>query len=499
MPKFKYQVESQVWDGKGLMDEKNFYHQNQGEPSELSRKLTYILGDDNNNYPIMMMSSSEIASKNAKVELDDVQFKYPVMGRDDKASLISESIYNIGETPGLGNSEFKIRFTDNWIKRFFIIESSRGIQAYVTEDPRQVGGSWEYTVQLNAARDTQYCPLTELQAGTRWVDLNTQVAESESRGSESKMAAPGSYKNQMGFIRESMSWAGNSANRVMNIKVKTEKGETDIWMDYFMWQFEKRWLNNCEHAVWYSRYNRKADGSISLKDKLTGKEIPIGSGLLEQIQNKSTYSRLTYESLQNRIGEALFGQSDTNGMSITLYTGMGGMREMDRAMKQEGITLLTTLGGGDAASKFIKGQGRELMLDGFFNGFYHIDGYIVKVKYNPLFDLGKVAMKAPLHPETGYPLESYRMVFIDDADYDGQPNIQLVCQKGREYKHGVVAGLTDMPRSLKIMQGFNLDSNEAQLLSSDVDKASYHRFKSLGIQILRANKCFDLQCVAGLE
>jgi hypothetical protein len=208
---------------------------------------------------------------------------------------------------------------------------------------------------------------------------------------------------------------------------------------------------------------------------------------------------LTYNSLQNRIGDALFGQSDTDNMSITLFTGKGGLREIDRAMKEEGVRLLTSLGGGNVADKFITGQGRELMLGGFFSGFYHIDGYTIKVKYNPIFDMGKVAMKSPLHPESGYPLESYRMVFVDDANYDGQPNIQLVTQKGNEYKHGVVAGLTNAPKSLKIMGGFNLSSNEVQLLSSDQDKASYHRMKSQGIQILRANKCFDLQCVAGLS
>jgi hypothetical protein len=496
MTNFKYQVTEQVWDGKSMLDEKNFYHQNQGEPSQLTKKLTYILGDYNNNYPIMMMTSSEIAKKGSKVELDDVQFTYPVMGRDDKASKVAESQYSVGDKPGYGNSEFVIRFTDNWIKRYYIIESARGVQAYVTADPEKKGKYWEYKVQLQAARDTQYCPLSELEAGTLWVDLNVQVAESESRGSDSKMVAPGSYKNQMGFVRASMSWAGNAANKIMNIKVKTDKGATDVWMDFFMWQFEKRWLNECEHACWYSRYNRKADGSISLKDKISGKEIPIGSGLLEQIQNKSTYSKLTYESLQNRIGEALYGQSDTDNMSITLFTGKGGLREMDRAMKAEGVKFVTQLG--ENNNKFISGQGKDLMLGGFFSGFYHIDGYTVKVKYNPIFDLGKIAMKSPLHPESGYPLESYRMVFIDDSDYDGQPNIQAVCQKGREYKHGVVMGMADAPKSLKIMGGFNLSANEAQLLSSDVDKASYHRFKSLGIQILRASKCFDLQCVAGL-
>jgi hypothetical protein len=104
-----------------------------------------------------------------------------------------------------------------------------------------------------------------------------------------------------------------------------------------------------------------------------------------------------------------------------------------------------------------------------------------------------------VHPETGWPLESYRGVFIDDSDYDGQPNIQHVAQKGRSFLHGVIAGLTPAPRSIQLMTGsFSIDNeSSAALLASDMDESSYTRFKSAGIQILRANTCFDLQCIAG--
>lgn len=497
MRNFKYQVNETIFDSKSMLDEMNFYHQEQGKPSELTKKLTYILGDYNRNYPISMMTMGNIASASSSQELDDVQFTYPVMGRDDKASACSSTTYTATDTPGKGFQPFYLWFPDSWIKRFYIIESPRGIQAYVLEDPIQDGDQWRYKVQLDPAEEDDYCPYSELVNGSLWVDLNVQVAESESRGSRSKMAMPGRWKNQMGFIRTSMEWAGNSANKVMNIEVTTDKGTSNGWMDFFMWQFEKRWLNEQEHVYWYSRYNRLADGTIPLKDLLTGKVIPRGSGLLEQIQNKSTHSKITYSSLVNKIGDALFGQDDTAGMSITLHTGLGGMRDIDAALKAEGKQLLTDFTG--VADKFVTGSGRELMLGGFFNGFYHVDGYVIKVKHNPIFDKGRIAMKSPRHPETGFPLESHRMVFIDDNDYDGQPNIQHVSQKGRTFLHGIVPGITPMPKSLQIMQGMKSTSTEvAQILSSETDKSSYHRFKSCGVQQLRSTKCFDMQCVAGL-
>lgn len=495
----KFQVYQDVFDPKSMQDETNFYHTRNGSPDELTKKLVFLLGAQTNRYPISMMTMSTLAPKGASQGMKDVQFSYPVMGRMDKASVLADDCKAgagiNGTKPGQGGTEFKLRFTDNWIKRYYIIESANGIQAYVVEDPIKVGDAFEYTVVLDAVGADDFCPDSELGAGTLWVDLNVQVSESQSRGTESRSVSPGKYKNQLGFTRASMQWAGNAANKVMKINITTDKGSVDSWMDFFMWQFEQRWLEECEHMYWYSRYNRRTDGTVALKDKLTGKIIPRGSGLLEQIVHKSTYSKLTYNTLTKKIGNALFGQNDSGGMSITLWTGTGGMREFHKAMKEEGAKLLTDFSG--VADKFVTGSGRDLMLGGFFNGFYHIDGYIIKVKHHPIFDTGRVALKSPKHPESGLPLESYRMVFIDDSDVDGQSNIQHVYEEGRPYLHGIMAGLTPVPRSLKVLGGFDLTASDIQQINSDVDEGSYHRFKSQGVQMLRGNRSFDLRCIAG--
>jgi hypothetical protein len=175
-------------------------------------------------------------------------------------------LYVAGDKPGVGNQPFYLIFGDNWIKRFYTIQSERGIQAYVLEDaePLPTGG-YRYKCQLNPAGPLDACPVDQTQQGTKWIELFTSVAESESRTTDSKMVMPGLFKNQMSFMRTGMSWAGNAANKFMKIKIQTDKGETDVWMDYFMWQFEKRWMEDCEHFYWYSRYNRLSDGTILVK------------------------------------------------------------------------------------------------------------------------------------------------------------------------------------------------------------------------------------------
>lgn len=506
--KFRFQVQQDIFDSNAMLDENNFYAQRHGKPAELSMKLTWLLGDSTKSFPLSMSTLGDIVSagggfkkSNSKVrELDDLQFTYPVMSRLNKAVEIATT--NSTANQGQGQLPFTISFKDNWIKRHYMIESPLGVQAYVLSDGvlNGSGTAYDYSVQLNAVSDKAICPASELVAGVLWSDLNTFNPESQSRGTEFKRVAPGKYKNQMSFIRLSHQWAGNSANKVMSIVIDAGDGQPlKLWMDFEHFQFERAWLEECEHMFWYSRYNRKDNGEIMLKDKLTGKVIPTGAGLLEQINNYTTYVRLTYSFLQNVVANALFGQSDTDGLNITLYTGRGGMREFDRAMKEAGITQLGVLGAGDVAHKFITGNNYDLALGGFFNTMYHIDGYIIKVKHNPIFDYGRRAVKSPLHPETGFPLESYRMVFIDDGMYDGEPNLQFVCEKGRRYLQGIVRGLTPLPKQYEILSGMgNLSQGDLALLSSDVDEASYHRFASGGIQLRRGNTSLHLECIAGL-
>jgi len=501
--KFRFQVHQDIFDGKALLDEQNFYHHRYGKPDELSMKLTWLLGDSTGSFPLAMATMGDVVTpngfkkSNSKVkELNDIQFTYPVMSRLNKAIVVAED--NLGVNLGLAGATFNITFTDNWAKRNYMIESPLGVQAYILNDADKVSNGWRYTLQLNAVADSTIVPPSEVLAGTLWAELNTFNPESESRGTEFKRVAPGKYKNQMSIIRLSHQWAGNASSKVMPIQISHEgKGNMDLWMDFEHYQFERAWLEECEHMYWYSRYNRRANGTIALKDILTGKVIPTGAGMLEQINNYSTYTSLTYNYLQNTVANALFGQSDTDGMSITLHTGRGGMREFDAAMKEAGITQLAL---GDVGDKFIGGSNYNLVSMGFFDAFYHIDGYYIKVKHNPIFDYGRRAIKSPLHPDTGYPLESYRMVFIDDGTFDGEPNLQMVAEKGRRFLHGVVPGMATMPKQYQILQGAgNINAGSLSLITSDVDKSSYHRLMVGGVQLRRGNTSLHLQCIAGLE
>ena len=174
--------------------------------------------------------------------------------------------------------------------------------------------------------------------------------------------------------------------------------------------------------------------------------------------------------------------TDAAQKQVTLYTGTGGAREFDEALKSHFSSNTFKVGG---ENRFITGSGRSLGLTGYFTSYEHVDGHVINVVKLPLFDHGAVAQARAKHPTTGYSLESYRMVFVDQSNYDGQNNLQMISKKGRESMRWCVAGSV-VPR------GF--DSTSAR--ASDVDGASVHMLKTAGIALKRFDTSLDITCVA---
>jgi len=492
----KFTLREQKFHDDSHRDENMFYNEGFGKPDQLQSHLTYLFGMGKRKFSLSTMLEGDYTGDSSKVKIiKTYQYDYPIMGRREKVSTVVRT--NSGSNLGIGHSEFTIVLDDARIKKFQIMQSSRGIQARVQKDPVKVEGGYEYTCVLNAVPATSTIPASEVTSGAKWIALYTATSIERSRGSESNTVTYGKVTNQVGIVRKSMSW-GDAANldRVMDIEYVTEKGKENKWMSWFMYQFEMDWLEEHEHAMWYSRYNRDADsGKITLIDAFTNEFVPTGEGLLGQISNVDQYSKLTYNKLTNSIADAFYGHSDMEGMSITLHTGMGGKREFHKAMMEAGAVFLQDYSG--VADKFVKGEGYNLTLQGYFDSFYHIDGYFIKVRLNPLFDEGRVATVAPKHPETGWSLESYRMVFVYDGMVDGTPNLQKVALNSAGYAHSVQLGHTDAPRELR-GGASSIYGTTPPVVSSEINEGAYYRSQSCGIQMINPNLSFHLECIKGL-
>lgn len=463
-----------VFNDRGMTDENQLASALLTQPDVLSPIITHLVGKESDRFPLSFLTEGMGNVRG----MNDIQYEYPVIQRLDKVEAVA--ITNSGSTEGQNHTYFKLRFKSAWFKRQYIIESPGNIQARIMEDPYREGNYWVYTLQLVNPDPESVVPTSEMVAGTLWSALFAPVAESGSRGNESSWVAPSKFKNQMTIIRKSYKIEGNTANKTMNITIPTEDGAgSNLWMDFEEFQHMLSWKQEVENLWWYSQYNRNAQGEIALKDD-NGKPIPLGSGVLEQIPNYETYSFLTAEKLKNLVTDAVFGASDSDKMNIVLFTGTGGVREFDEAMKEEArsYTLVD--------SKVVQGSGRNLTLTGYFTTYEHVDGHTISVRKLPLFDHGRRAMKSPKHPVSGLPLESYRMVFLDMSSYDGQANVQMVTQNGREFIRRVVPGMAPLPATF---------GGNSERIASDIDASSVQFMKAGGINIMRATNCLHLENV----
>lgn len=471
----KLRLYTDVFNAEGMTDENSLASALLTQPDLLSPVITHLSGREDKRFPLSFLTEG----MNKVRAINDIEYDYPVMGRLNKVVAVAQTDFISTDKPGIGRATFKVRFAERWFVKDYLIESPSGdYQCRIIDDPYQEGTFWIYTLKLFGAKETDFVLYSELEAGQLWGQMYAPVTASGSRGNESTWVAPSRMRNQITHIRKSYRYEGNMNNKVINVDLPLPTGTSRLWMDFEEFQHMLRWKEEVESSYWYSRYN-KFEGAINdFGDN--GKVVPVGSGVLEQIPNYTTYAKLTIKKLKEFVRDAMYGASDAQDMNIVLFTGLGGLEEFDNAIKSE-LSSQTYIKLSD--NKFVTGSGRTLQLGGFFTSYQHIDGHIITVRHLPLLDHGVRSLKSPKHPITGLPLESYRMIFLDMSTYDGEPNVQMITQKGRELLRWAVAGAT-------IPKGF--DGNA--LRASDIDGASVHFMKASGINIRRATNCLHAMC-----
>jgi len=443
-------------------------------PAELSPVMTHLGGREDKKFPLSMLTEGV-----GNVEsIDALEYEYRVQTRLRKVRPIA--LTNSSSNLGLGGNLFTLTFSDKWFIKDYVLISQSGSQVRIQSDPVPDGSNYAYTVKLTNPDPAATLPAADAVVGATWGQLFAPVGTDFSRGNASNWQSPEKIRHKLTTIRKSYAFSGNAKDQVVVFDLPINGGGTTrLWMDYEEWQYFLQWKEECETLYWYGEQSYNEVGNTQLRDE-NGQPVIIGPGLFEQIINKDTYSTLTATKLKNTIGDLFYGMTDAQNKQVTLFTGIGGAREMDEAMKDE-LTGYRAFNDG----KFVSGSGRNMVLGGFFTRYEHVDGHSVNVVKVPMFDHGVAAEARSLHPISGYSLESYRMVFVDQSTYDGQSNLAMVNKKGREMLRWAVAGSV-VPR------GFG----DSMLRASDVDGASVHFLKTGGILLRRFDTSVDLSCVA---
>lgn len=478
------------YDAKGYTDENSLNNALLTQPDMISTVLTHIGGRENEKFPMTFMTEGQAGGADYQ-EINDAQYQFRTMHRGKKHDVVVSSTYSGTDKPGIGKTDFYVVFKTRWLVEQHPVVSAYGTKARIMAPPKQLANGYQYKFRLLSPSASAYCPLTDLVAGTKWSMIgNGIVSESDSMGNRSNIQTPGMMVNQLSFMRKSYRYSGNIANKYVEIELMTGKNKkTMYWLEYEMFQHHMEWLEMSEEWMWESIYNRNADGVIDLIDEESGKPIPIGAGLIEQIPNNDTYGVLTYNKLYQLIGDTAYGATDTDQMEFVLYAGKGFLRDFDEAVKNRASSLKAIEGG--AGTKFIEGSGRNLILTGFFKQFEHVDGHRVIVKWLPLLDFGGRAEAAPKHPISNLPMTSHEAFFIDQSIYDGQRNVKMVAQKGRSMNIGVKLGMAPSPGE---QFGAKVLGNAAKYIATEQDTNSVHYFGSKSINIFRNQHCLHVKC-----
>jgi hypothetical protein len=444
----------------------------------LSPIVTNLFGRMSDRFPLMLLTEGR--NKIKPVKSVDGAFKIPIMGKPKKSSTTTKSFYVDGDTPGKGKTEFKLAFADRWFERDYTIESPGPdfVQAKIVDNPEQDGDSWVYTLRITGSSFGEYCPYKFTKPGVKWSRMYAVVGISGSRGNASRNQAPGMMQNQVSFLRKSYEYKGNVQKKVMVMEIPTGSGSTKYWCEWEAYLRGLEWKEECENNLWYSRYNRDADGLIHDKDINSGEIAPQASGVLEQIPNSSTYSFLTEEKLKRTMRDVFFNSAAGTKKNIEIFVGTGSREAVDTALKGaiKGLTLVD--------SKFVGGEGSSLVYGSYFSTYRHVDGHTATIRYMPILDNGTRAEKAELHPISGLPMTSYDIYFLDMSDIDGEANIMYLAEEGREDMEVFVPGLT-------IPDGFTANG---AMRASDIDGSSIHFAKSLGSHIKNPINAFKMTC-----
>ncbi len=470
-----------TYNEKGYSSVNHISNALQTKSEFLSPIVTHLYGSDktfgSKNFPLSFLSEG---MNNIK-SIGTIEYKYPVIGKPKKTSIIGKALYSAGDQPGIGRSKFTLAFADRWFSKSYTLISRNRVMVRVQEDPVQDGDVWLYKVQLVNPAQAAFCPLTELVAGIPWGRVIATVGIEASRGVEARSYSPGMAVNQLSLVRDTYKYRGNVQNKVMVIEINADGKTFKFWSEWELFLRNLEWKEKGETNLWHSEYNKDSEGVIHLVDEDSGEVVPMGAGLLQQIPNEDNYSSMTTAKLEQIVTDVMFNSTDATQVEIDVYTGTGGLREADRAMKaaSSAFTLVDTVQVEKMGNQ--QGLGKDLAFGSYFSIYKHIDGHRVTFRHNPIQDSGVVADVSGTHPTDNLPTESFNMYFVDNSTYNGERNVQYVSEKGREDINFVVAGAT-------IPMGYGTTNFRA----SDVDSASIEWMKSMGVCIKKPTNCFKV-------
>lgn len=346
----------------------------------------------------------------AKEELiGDSSFKWSILGRLNRPSTASAN--NGSGTVGAGNAAFTLEFVENYLNKNDVIRFKDGAQAIVLDAGTPSAGGTTYTMKLQTNDPAATIDKAVVAAAGESVATAGSVFEEGSAQGFENHVFPDWYVNHLTTSRKAKSITGTALTDVTWIENNGQR----LW--YFTDQnlVMEEYLYQLELSRWYGKSTMDANGN-SLVTDAAGKPLIAGDGLLAQVAsaNSDTYTgSLTEDIIVDFIANLSLNAGKKNNQWM-VFTGTAGKVAFHRAMRDlvfQGNSLIYDM---DA--------GRNLEL-GVNYTTYNALGHKITLVHCPIFD--DPNLHTDLDPVTGYPKESFRMVFMDMGVTNGISNIEV--------------------------------------------------------------------------
>lgn len=202
-------ISSGRYEDRGYSNEESIAYLQLQKPVEINSFLTYNYGMDDDRFPLTFMTEGQ--GKAGVVDIDTVQWTWPVMGRMKFTDMVT--YFNpANTTPGKGGVEFEVHFATHWfIEQYGLIAPDGMTQVRIQKDLGESPYGYAYILKLTTPNPEAYVNPDFLKQGMYWSMSAPTISESYSKGNRSNSMSYGKMTSQLEFHRYSKEIAGNLA------------------------------------------------------------------------------------------------------------------------------------------------------------------------------------------------------------------------------------------------------------------------------------------------
>ncbi len=360
-------------------------------------------------------------SRFAKEEIvGDISVKWAIQGRLNRPSTCTGSLTGTGAA----GSIFTVEFEENYFNPNDVVRFKGGIQGLVLSEPQPSAGGYTFRMKLMTNDATLTIGAANTAAGLTANTGASAFPEGSDRGFENSVY-PDWYENYLGITRKSKTITGSALTDVTWI----ENNGSKLWYFTAQDQTQQEYMYQKELDSWYSISTMDSNGASTVFDD-QGKPIVKGDGLLKQIDaaNVDTYNgTLTEKRLTDFLAQ-LSLNTGRKGNHWMVFTGTAGRVAFHEAMKN--------LVYPDGNLVYDAAAGKDTEIGVNFTS-YNALGHRMTLVDNPLFDDPNLHGN-DIDPVTGYPKESFRMVFMDWGVKDGVANVERAVKGAGGVKRSMI-------------------------------------------------------------